>query len=571
MTYSIKDNIIFILCAAGLLIFRIWLGRAAGIFFSAFEYCDDALMINYADFDDHFIFHTMPYYDALVKDMGFPAFLALVNYSGLNYIDCVTFLWFICAITTVFLVKFLTGINNRKIYLAVYAYVLFMPVAFTYIGLRLYRNAVLTQFYFVVLEMMTILFISFWRQKKFSLKQLIFFNLIFGVIFTFTFYIKEDGFWLFICLCSVLLLCLADVIFFDTAKLRLKLFKTAALFLPLIIFFAGTNFYKNLNYYYFGVYLINNRTEGELGKFVRLVYKISSEERTGKIWAPADAIVKAFDASKTLKENSVLKDSIFHTMWLGGDIVKNPIHGDFLGWVMLSELHNSGTCHSLFEQEEYLKKVNAELESAFANGTLQKDNKIQITSSMGGRSLEEIFNLIKLTGTIYLSHITTKSYDFFPAVYEYVLYSYDAEENVNPQLREKYRAISDKASRITNIDFSVKNDFKDTSIVITSVLFKIYAVVNSILFVAALIGIIFAIKNFLNRQRKSLQEIIVTAVSAGALMLSFVYASAISWFAEFLHEGLLITYSSGVIPMLVIFETAGVYLLYISVTRDKKI
>lgn len=86
---------------------------------------------------------------------------------------------------------------------------------------------------------------------------------------------------------------------------------------------------------------------------------------------------------ETLKKNVELKNIVLRTNWFseGGKytIFEKPIRGDFLGRVMLTSLNDSKTCSSLAEQEKYLKQVNQELKTAFENGTLEKNDKIQIS------------------------------------------------------------------------------------------------------------------------------------------------------------------------------------------------
>lgn len=57
------------------------------------------------------------------------------------------------------------------------------------------------------------------------------------------------------------------------------------------------------------------------------IYKIKSDHRDKNIWAPYDAIEKAFDASETLQKYPELEESILNTVWFDGG--KSMIAGDF--------------------------------------------------------------------------------------------------------------------------------------------------------------------------------------------------------------------------------------------------
>ena len=551
--FNFADGI-FLAAAALLFALRIWVGRIMGVFIFAASPHDDVLMFQYADLAAHFA-KNLPENFLLIKDMGFPVFLKIVELSGVQYVDAISFLWLIAAALTAGLFALVTDVKDRRILLAVFAFVLFSPVAFTGIGRRIYRQGFLSPLYFLTLEMMAILFVCCWKKIKIPVKLLAVFSAIFGGVFTLTFYVKEDGAWLMMCLAATVLLCFVRNIF-SVDDLRTKFLRAGAIILPLIIFFAGTNFYKAVNEKFFGVYEINARTEGELGRFLKNVYRVESAERTGKIWAPAAALKKIFDASETLRGAENLRYRVFHTDWFGGDIFKNPVRGDFLGWVMTTELYNSGAVHTLAEQEKFLKKVNGELDAAFENGTLQKDSKFQLVSSMGGRSLKEIFDLRRLIGKIYLAHVTTRWYDLALEVPGQVHYPKN-----DAAAKEKYRAEIESISAVINMNLLAEDTDFERRQIVARVIFCIYMLINSALFIAALVALFKTFKFKENR----LEIFIMAAV----FLLALIYALAVSWFAEFINYQAALFYSNGIVPMLTIFEIFGAHLFITNFKRIK--
>ena len=543
------EDIIFLTAALLLFVLRIWVGREFGFFIIADSSYDDFLMMRYADLHGHFIAQNLPYNFLLIKDMGFPIFLNFVQFSGLSYIDCLSILWLISAVIITWLFNLVTGVKDRRILFLVYVFVLFMPVAFSHAGRRIYRQAFLSPLYFITLGMMTILFAVYWNKIKVSFARLIFFNIILGGVFTLTFYVKEDGVWLLMCL-AFASICTVVKNFFNDSNLKEKFIHAIIIFMPLIIFAAGTVFYKSVNEKYFGVYLINNRTEGELGRFVKNVYKAKSDERTSKIWAPADVIEKFFETSETLRENENLRNSVIYTAWYAGNIKQHQIQGDFLTWVMTTELVNSGTCKTAVEQEIFLKKVNDEIDAAFDAGILQKDDKFQLISSMGGYSLKEIFDLRKLVGKTYKMHLLTTGYES-ALEGNGVLYP----PNADAATKEKFRADLEKFSAIINLNLLATDDNSEFRQTLAGIIFKIYTVINFLLFLAALISI-FKTANF---SQNFLQYLLIL----GFFLLSLIYAFAIAWFSAFLGFGGILLYSNGIVPMLTIFEILGAYRLFI--------
>lgn len=551
-----RQNFRFIAAGIVILSLRIWLARLTGVWFPKNQHFDDELMIGYADFYNHFINHTEIFNENLIKNMGFPVFLNLTGKIGLIYTDALSLLWFLAALLSVVLFSKVTGITKKSVWLAVYAFVLFAPAAFdSWCGTRLYRNALLTPLYFIVLNMIAIIFSKHFENVKLNLIKFFIFQLVLGLFFTLSYYIKEDGIWILAVLVFVLLICLIKNLLQKNFSIPYKISHFIVLILPLVIFHGGTSFYKHVNYKYFGVYEINTRTGGEVGKFVKSVYKIESEERTGKIWSPADAVQKAFEASETLKSNVRLRDAVFHSPWFGNNIFENPIKGDFLGWVLITAVRDSGTCNSLVEQENYFRKVNAEIDAAFDNGTLQKDSKIQPVSSMGGRSVIEILKLSKLIIQAYGMHVSL--YEYQPG---------SIQPGRLPPQNEQDELLTNTAINLTHINLLDSNENSDVINALISILFIIYGVTQTILFILAVIGTRWGILKIV-RKEITFQDKLTLAVliAGGSFLLALVYATAISWFCEFiapseLRHAALKFYSVGLIPMFMTFEIFGTYL-----------
>ena len=548
----------FFIAVFGLLAIRIFAARLTSVWFPTNQHFDDELMISYANFYQHFINHAEIFNETLIKNMGFPVFLNLTGKIGLVYTDALSLLWFFAALLSVVLFSEVTGITKKSVWLLIYVFVLFTPAAFdSWCGTRLYRNAVLAPLYFIVLNMTAIILVKHFEGAKINLLKFFFYQLILGLFFTLTFYVKEDGIWLLAVLVFILIICLIKNLLQKNFSIPYKIFHLFTLILPLIIFWGGTNFYKDINYKYFGVREINTRTEGEIGKFVKSVYKIKSDERTGKIWSPADAVQKAFDASETLKNNTKLRDAVFYSPWFGNNIFENQIKGDFLGWVLVTAVRDSGTCTTLAEQENYFKKVNAELDAAFANGTLEKGSKIQLVSSMGGRSVIEILKLSKLVIQAYGMHISL--YEYIPGALP--------SRRLPPQ-NEQEELLTNTAINLTHINLLEPNENSELMNALISILFIIYGVAQTILFIFAIIGTCWGIFKLVKKEINFNDKLtLAVLIAAGTFLLATVYALAISWFCEFispsvLRHAALKFYSVGLIPMFMSFDIFGMYLFY---------
>lgn len=529
-----QNKILFIILTLSIF-FRIYLGELTGAWFPSDQAYDDALLINYALYNNY----TSPDHLTLLKTMGYPWFLKIVSFTGLDYTIFLSLIWSFSSLLILKLVYVIS--SNKLISYFFFIYILFMPTAFEiWAGTRLYRNSILAPFTIIVFYYITIQIVYFYKSSIDSIKKrfLFFISSIFlGVFFTFTYYIKEDGVWLLACLLASILLSisLSIVNLFKTPSSERKgeLINVGILFVPLIIFNIGTNMYKSFNLEKVGVAEIETRTQGELGLFVRNIYKIASYNRNGINWAPADAIDKAYNVSKTFQQYPELRNKIIHTPWFSNDAYQDPIRGDFLTWVLRTALTESGTWKTEKQVNDLFYNINRELDEAFSNNSLEKEkNRIQIVSSMGGRSWEEIRKIMPLVGKIYRGNILLKGYS----------------AGSQPAGNTKDLEIAKKAAELTGISYLTDYSKMNNGIVnnnkandIIENIFKIYKLVNIFLFILS-ISILIYVPLFCILNTQLLKErfhqykdsIAYAFAELGFLLLSFIYSVAIAWFSEFI-------------------------------------
>lgn len=567
-----KPTIIFLIVITA---FRVFLSNLLGIWYDTIWQHDDRLMIDYANIISHF---RIPNELSLVKNMSYPLFMDFVHITGISYPIILSFIWIIAAVLVVLLFSEIT--KNNKFLIFAYVFILYTPIAFDNMaGTRLYRNSIIAPFLMITFTLIIIGLLKTLKMRQIRYKGILIANIFIGIFFTFSYYIKEDGFWL---MPILLLSIIVNIIFIaykyyknskrSKKKNEYRISKVILLLLiiisPFLIFYSGTNLYKAINYKYFGIYEINTRTEGELAEFVYKIYKIDSENRDIFIWAPADAIEKAFDASKTLNAHPELKEAIFKSPWLQGDIQKNPINGDFLTWVMRTALVQSDLWESEKQVSDLFKQVNSELDEAFETGKLEEDSKIQLTSSAGGRNISEI---LSLSGSIieqFKDHIFMDNYDTILMENDYT--------NINSSqtatfLTNTYLMPVEGEKNIDYIQYRT-----DIGVKISSVIVKIYSVLNGVLFVIAIIsfisGIILLILKKIDMKKLSGKiyffSLFIIFVSFGIALL---YTLGISWFSQFTQNPLSLKfYSVGLVPILSIIGLFGLYLLMINLKKIKK-
>ena len=133
----LKHNYIYIIMIL-LVVARIGLGYAMGGWYGISETYDDVAMMQGLSLKRL----IEPTNLALIKDLSFSLFLGFSAISGLPYTVVLSGFWVLTAFTAWLLTGKVT--KNKWVRLFVFAYVLFLPIAFTsWGGLRIYRNAII--------------------------------------------------------------------------------------------------------------------------------------------------------------------------------------------------------------------------------------------------------------------------------------------------------------------------------------------------------------------------------------------------------------------------------------------
>lgn len=535
---------------------RILLSVLIGIWFAASQTCDDRLMIAYADLSDHFNNFS---HLALVKDLSFSVFLKVTSLLKLPYPVIMASVWVVAAFTVYEVVFELLG-KRKLIAFLTYVYTLFMPQAFdVWSGTRLYRNGIIAPFVIITLSLMIRM------VKRAGLKKRALVNsIILGLVFSFTYYIKEDGLWLMACLIFSMVLSLAYVI-----KTKVNAKKIVNLLIPLGIFFAITITYKTVNYKYFGVFEINTRTDSEFGEFAENLYKIDSENRSMYIWTPYDTLEKAFAASPTLSEHPKLLESVMTSIWCDNDLKANPLKGDHVMWALRDSLLITGMYTSEADMKEFFKNVNDELDEAFKNGSLKKqEGVIWILASTGGYTKEEVKSLREETIEAFKGAVFLKGY--LPGI------SVVSEDDIF----DNYTYVQ-TAEEVTNVNYLMDTASKkiqsDKIVPVINVINIIYKILNTVLFFGSLIFIVYSIvswcvagskrKEYTFKHKESLLCMMAGFVFFG---ISVCYAFSISWFVAFLFEDginmITLNFYSIALPGLLsfayIFELLGAFKLF---------
>lgn len=525
-----KTKWIIYWCLVGVMIaFRIWCGMVCGNQYYPKETFDDKLMFDYAQLRTHF--HNFNYL-SLAKTMSYPLFLDACYALHINYTLALSLIWCIAALLFSLLIWKL--FRNRLISFAFFTYVLFIPTAFDYyFGGRIYRNSIITPF---TVMTFSLIFLNIYnavkrRQTPHRLMTVLV-SVFAGFVFTYTYYIKEDGLWL---LASLGFFSLVTSVILLIRLLRKKsilkktIFHIFMLFLPFLIFAAGTEAYKEINYHYFGVREIQTRTEGEPGRFVKNLYSMDAKGRSNYVWTPEDAIAQAIAVSPTLQSRPDLIDNLYVNPW-AVDLKQDPYYGDHLTW----GLRYAMSQHALYDSEQqaadFLGRVNDEIEAAYADGRLKKSDRFQILSSAGGFSREEFPELLHICKHSFLGAVFIK--DYTPCDV--------AGGTEDPEAR----AVAIRMTHLSYLNDYANRTPENIALAdnLCNGIFRIYRVINPILLILSVLVFLWLLIHAIyqavkKKNRHTSQKEFLYAGTLFVLMgIALAYALAISWFSCFIFK-----------------------------------
>ena len=519
----LKHNYIYLIMLA-LVLARVGLGYAIGAWYGTDQLCDDLAMFNGLSLKRL----TSPDELSLIKELSYSLFLGVSAITNLPYTVFLSLFWALTAFVVWLLAGKLT--KNKWVRLFTFAYVLFLPTAFeSWGGLRVYRNSIFVPCIILTLSLSLILLLQLIKREK--TKKMIWTAIATGLAFAFTYYLQEGASWLKACMLVSFLVCFIIIVyrlFKEKTKKQFNIKQTAiwllAIFLPFTVLFVWENAYKGFNHAFFGVYETNTRTNGELAKYVETTYIVDSPNRNLIVWSTFDAIEATFEASPTLKSHPELLEEIRTSDWVEGDIAKHPIPREFLGWVIRTELRQTGLWTSDGAVNEMFKQVNTELTEAFKNGTLKKaEGRFQPIKSAYPYTWDDIVarDFPGQTWTSLKDAVWLEGYT--------IGFTYSSD-NVNVSRDGKIlHMLGD-----INVPNSKRREFGKT---IANVVAWAYRIVNTILLASSLIFILYQIIRFFKhwRTRQSyIKEnkltLSLTLASLAFFGIAIVYSLGVTWF-----------------------------------------
>ncbi len=334
-------------------------------------------------------------YDAytLAKGIGYPLFLVLAKKLCLPYSVLLSLLqaagaWlFIHALS----VRWKNPYGQTLLYLLL----LFSPISLTQlVTQRLYRMAIVPGMVLIVFSGM----IGLTLRKEQPLKKQLPWAVLTGVTLAFFWQIREDSVWIlpFVSVMTVWNVGYVILVLHKKRTRRQLLLHCLTLLLPILLLFVGNMSISAINQIHYGVFLTNDRTEGNFAELMSLLYRLDSNtDVNSDIWISRDTITAAEAASPTLQQIQPLLDSYVED-WSTDN---GEIPGDHFSWVLRDAVQDSGYSPDAVSAQNFYGNVLSELQAAVARGDLteKQDDALYFSSQSRGILPTEIPGILSDT------------------------------------------------------------------------------------------------------------------------------------------------------------------------------
>lgn len=406
-------------------------------------------------------------------------------------------------------------------------------------------------------------------RKELPLKKQLPWAFLTGLTLAFFWQIREDSVWILPFIAVMTVWNVGYVILVLHKKLNTKalLLHCLTMLLPLLLLFGANTGVSVVNRIHYGVFLNNDRTEGNFAELMSLLYHLDSNTRTNPdIWISRDTIVRAEAASPTLQQIQPLLDS-YTEDWATRD---GEIPGDHFSWVLRDAVQDSGIAPNAVSAQTFYGNVVSELRAAVASGELTEktDGALYFSSQSRGVLPEEIpgilsdtlQNIWKIAGyTDCALSSSAKSAGRLSDIRR--MESFASCLTVYPTLSQFQAADYDSIEDETLYDF---NEIYSSGMV--SLLNKsnaIYQLLGQPMFLLALLALcvltVRVIHGLFHGDTKDLELWILTCgILLSAVLLRFGCGLFTAWFSEDMQKFINSFYSCGVYILLQMFKYLAV-------------
>ena len=544
-----KKIIVFLFIIASL--FRLWLICSTNWSVNIDTYYDSHLGINQAV--NIIAGNWLGAYTkfTLCKNPIYPIFLAILYFLHIPYTYGISLL--MIGASFLFIKAIKPVIKSDWLSLLIYIFILYNPVwkALDYH----YRNSLSSWLILAIIGCVIAIYLR--REKR--IKEILPYSII-GLISMGSFWLlREDSIWIVPFLLVAYLIGLISVILKKQGIKKIIAFAIVSL-LPLGGIVVFNNAISFINYKVYGVYLTNDRTQGNISKLLGTLIRIDDgSDLDNDVWISSKTLELAKEASPTFAK---LDLSPFDN-W--------PKMGDLSIWAIRDVLTNSGYFIDAKETKDVCGKIVDELNEAFKNGKLKKKNGVQLSDTSGMFSYNEMVNSVFTSANLVKNHIRYSDIKLnminisnYNNESDLLLY----EEVLGINLFRNEARINDKKVSANDSEtmFRVQNENHYRAYrynkSINEFIISIYSHTDIIIFSLSIIGFIYIIIKLIKKDKQIEYKFESLLIMVGLLLVTYVNAYMICvWATSFSKEiftELVNNYSMEEYLLISLFEVFGI-------------
>ena len=335
----------------------------------------------------------------LIKGAFFPFLLMLIRIYKISYSSAFTLLYILSCIYFLFSLKKI--INNKKILIIFYLFLIFNPVTYSQdLFQRLYRNTIsITELLFFLGCLIRVLFQD---DKK------IINCILFGTSLSFMFLTREDNIWVY-----PIILFIIVYNYFNNKKIKTIIINL----IPIIILVISLNIVSFINYKHYGIYTYNEIQKSEFHNTYKKILQIKDSEKIEKVSIPKSTFYKLAENSKVFNMDKEKIDDYYNKhAGKNGEIYNGNII-----WYFRDMMYCNNNLKNGKESEKFYKKLGIELDELFDKGVFEKEF-IMPSIFMSTPTKKDVFNL---PGNVLKTVLYTTSYKNIKTLTDTSKYEYD--------------------------------------------------------------------------------------------------------------------------------------------------
>lgn len=378
-------------------------------------------------------------YISMTKNVGYPLFLALTQLLNIPY--SVLYGLLISLSSFSFIKAIYPVVKSRKLLLLLFIIIIFTPIhhgAFY----RIYRNALVPWVLLFIMSSYIAIFIRYRDRLSLYLAWVIL--AFFSIMYFWT--LREDSVWILaFVLVATITIIIRIIILYQKQHRKILLGCSLVLF-PLSGIFVSNICISAINYEYYGVWGVNDRSDTAAAKAMSLIYQIEDGQTTdSNIWASKKAFELAIKVSPSLQKvgDTVLSS---YGLWAGEN---TDIKGDIAQWAFRFGVEEEGYYHGNGKKTNALYKAIAdELNEAFQKGKLKKRAGMYLSTQTGAFHWKDISQSIIMSLDLmyknfhYYNANLSSNYIDYPSLTETELISYEDMLNTSlPRTNNQLKAL----------------------------------------------------------------------------------------------------------------------------------